>query len=38
MREYVQNLLEKLKLPYRVIKLPSSDLGFSSSFTYDIEV
>lgn len=32
------DILEKLKIPYRVVKLCSADVGFSSSMTYDIEV
>jgi len=32
------DILEKLGLPYRVVKLCSADVGFSSSITYDIEV
>lgn len=31
-------VLQKLKLPYRVVRLSSGDLGFSSAMTYDIEV
>ncbi|MEW6102260.1 MAG: serine--tRNA ligase [bacterium] len=31
-------VLEKLKLPYRVVSLCTGDLGFSASKTYDIEV
>lgn len=31
-------LLEMLKLPYRVVRLCSGDIGFSSAMTYDIEV
>jgi len=31
-------ILRLLNLPYRIIKLCSGDLGFSSSITYDIEV
>ncbi|MGC8767995.1 serine--tRNA ligase [Calditerrivibrio sp.] len=31
-------ILRLLGLPYRIIKLCSGDLGFSSSITYDIEV
>jgi seryl-tRNA synthetase len=38
MRTYVQRLLEKLELPYRVVKLCGGDLGFTSAFTYDLEV
>ncbi len=31
-------ILQKLKLPYRVIELCTGDLGFAASKTYDIEV
>ena len=31
-------VLDLLKLPYRVVKLSTGDMGFSSSKTYDIEV
>ena len=31
-------VLQILKLPYRVVRLSSGDLGFSSAMTYDIEV
>ncbi len=31
-------VLQALKLPYRVVRLSSGDLGFSSAMTYDIEV
>ena len=33
-----EEVLQLLKLPYRVVTLCSGDLGFSSSKTYDIEV
>jgi seryl-tRNA synthetase len=33
-----EEVLKKLKLPYRVVNLCSGDLGFSASKTYDIEV
>ena len=33
-----ENILQKLKLPYRVVRLCGGDLGFSSAMTYDIEV
>ncbi|WP_373520283.1 serine--tRNA ligase [Aquiflexum sp.] len=38
MSKYVQNLLQKLELPYRVLKLCGGDMGFTSALTYDIEV
>lgn len=31
-------VLQALNLPYRVVRLSSGDLGFSSAMTYDIEV
>lgn len=38
MRSYVTSLLEKLELPYRILKLCGGDTGFTSAFTYDMEV
>ncbi len=38
MRSYVEGLLQKLSLPYRVLKLCSGDLSFCAAFTYDMEV
>ena len=38
MVSHVKTILEDLKLPYRVIKLCSGDLGFTSALTYDFEV
>ncbi|GAB4123415.1 MAG: serine--tRNA ligase [Raineya sp.] len=38
MRSYVQSLLEKLELPYRVLKLCGGDMSFTSALTYDLEV
>ncbi|MFK7899600.1 MAG: serine--tRNA ligase [Cyclobacteriaceae bacterium] len=38
MNTYVQSLLEKLGLPYRVLKLCGGDMTFTSSLTYDMEV
>jgi seryl-tRNA synthetase len=35
---HVKTILEALKLPYRVLKLCSGDLGFTSALTYDFEV
>jgi seryl-tRNA synthetase len=35
---HAAEVLEKLKLPYRIVELCSGDLGFSSAKTYDIEV
>ena len=33
-----EEVLKRLGLPYRVVRLSSGDLGFSSAMTYDIEV
>ena len=38
MIECVQMVLKKLELPYRLVELCSTDLGFSSSYTIDLEV
>lgn len=38
MRLYVQSLIEKLELPYRVVKLCGGDMSFTSALTYDMEV
>ena len=38
MIEHIKKILEKLNLPYRILKLCSGDLGFTSSLTYDFEV
>ena len=38
MVEHVKGLLEKLELPYRVLKLCGGDLGFTSALTFDMEV
>ena len=38
MRDYVEGLVKKLSLPYRVLALCTGDLGFNAAFTYDIEV
>ncbi|QMW02351.1 serine--tRNA ligase [Spirosoma foliorum] len=35
---HVQNLLQKLELPYRVLRLCGGDMGFTSALTYDMEV
>lgn len=35
---YVQSLLQKLELPYRVLRLCGGDMGFTSALTYDMEV
>ena len=36
--ECAEKILQKLKLPYRVMKLCSGDVGFSSKKTFDLEV
>jgi seryl-tRNA synthetase len=33
-----EEVLKRLEIPYRVVKLCTGDLGFSSAMTYDIEV
>lgn len=33
-----EDVLKKLEIPYRVVRLSTGDLGFSSAMTYDIEV
>ena len=35
---HAETILQKLDLPYRVVKLCSGDIGFSAAMTYDIEV
>ena len=35
---HAETILQKLELPYRVVKLCTGDMGFSSATTYDIEV
>lgn len=38
MSAYVQSLLKKLDLPYRVLRLCGGDMSFASALTYDMEV
>lgn len=38
MRAHVANLLEKLELPYRVLRLCGGDVSFAAALTYDFEV
>jgi seryl-tRNA synthetase len=38
MISHVENLVQKLELPYRIIKLCGGDMGFTSALTYDFEV
>jgi seryl-tRNA synthetase len=35
---HVEGLLEKLQLPYRILRLCGGDMGFSSALTFDFEV
>ena len=37
MSMHVQGLLQKLGLPYRVLRLCGGDMGFASALTYDME-
>jgi len=38
MVEHVKNILDELKLPYRILRLCGGDMGFASAMTYDFEV
>ncbi len=38
MVKYVESLLMKLRLPYRIVRLCGGDLSFTSALTYDFEV
>ena len=38
MLQHVEMLIQKLELPYRVLKLCSGDMSFTSAMTYDLEV
>jgi len=38
MVEHIKGLLEKLELPYRILRLCGGDLGFAAAITYDFEV
>lgn len=38
MVDHVSQLLDELKLPYRVLKLCGGDMSFTSALTYDFEV
>ena len=38
MTNCAQEILKKLKLPYRIVLLSSGDMGFSAEKTYDLEV
>jgi len=38
MVKHVSQILEKLELPYRILRLCGGDIGFTSALTYDFEV
>ena len=38
MSNHVQGLLEKLELPFRILRLCGGDMGFTSALTFDFEV
>ena len=38
MVDYVQSLLEKLELPWRILRLCGGDMSFTSAMTFDFEV
>ncbi len=38
MVKQVASLLEKLELPYRILRLCGGDMGFTSALTYDFEI
>ncbi|GAB5537945.1 MAG: serine--tRNA ligase [Salibacteraceae bacterium] len=38
MVKHVEGLLQKLNLPYRVLRLCGGDMGFTAALTYDLEV
>ena len=38
MVKHVENLLNSLQLPYRILRLCGGDMGFASAITYDFEV
>lgn len=38
MKNHVENLLVKLKLPYRILRLCGGDISFTSALTFDFEV
>ena len=35
---HVENLVKKLELPYRILRLCGGDMSFTSAITYDFEV
>lgn len=38
MVDHVKDILNELKLPYRILRLCGGDMGFTSALTYDFEV
>jgi seryl-tRNA synthetase len=38
MTDYVQSLLERLELPWRILRLCGGDMSFTSALTFDFEV
>jgi seryl-tRNA synthetase len=38
MVDYVQTLVEKLELPWRILRLCGGDMSFTSALTFDFEV
>ncbi len=38
MVEHIKNILQELKLPYRILRLCGGDMGFAAAMTYDFEV
>jgi seryl-tRNA synthetase len=38
MSQYIQSLLKKLELPYRVLRLCGGDISFGAALCYDMEV
>lgn len=38
MLDHVESVLQKLELPYRILRLCGGDLGFTSALTFDFEV
>lgn len=38
MVNHVKDILEELKMPYRILRLCGGDIGFTSALTYDFEI
>jgi len=38
MKDHVENILKKLQLPYRILRLCGGDISFTSALTFDFEV